>query len=138
MTKYRVNLYVVAIVGIDVEADTPEEAAEEAASDSMRVDKAIASGRASYGEEIDGAMVDIEGDEMCESSVYLLYDAIEEKFVRARVSPISDRLKVLAQYEKKEREEIDAARGRRWMYPPREDEEGPFNYEGSIQQTGAN
>ena len=136
MTKYRVNLYVVAVVGLDVEADTPEEAAEEAASDSMRIDKAIMNGKASYGEEIDGALVDIEGDEDNENSVYLSYDVTNEKFVEARMAPLEDRLRVLARHEEKGRKEVDAARGRRWMYPPTEDEEGPFSYGDSIHGTG--
>ena len=32
----------------------------------------------------------------------------------------------------------DRKRGRRWMYPPTEDEGGTFKYDGSVQQTGAN
>lgn len=136
MTRYRVNSYVIAVVSLDMEAGTPEEAAEKAASDSMRMDWAIKSGKASYAEEIDGALVDMDGDEEYENSVYLLYDAMGEKFIRGNPTTLSERLKRLAYYEGRERREADAERGRRWMYPPIEDDKGPFNYEDDVRQAG--
>ncbi len=55
-----------------------------------------------------------------------------DTIVRGRMTMRDDDIyeKVKAKY--------DAERGRRWLYPPIEDDEGPFNYEDSVQLGGVN